>query len=37
MFQIFTFEKEDLIPLERMAEKSALNLLESIENSKQIP
>ena len=34
---IYFLKKEDLIPLERMAEKSALNLLESIENSKQIP
>lgn len=34
---IYFLTKDDLIPLERMAEKSALNLLESIENSKQIP
>jgi len=34
---IYFLKKEDLMPLERMAEKSALNLLESIENSKQIP
>mgnify|MGYP001216335704 FL=1 len=33
---IYFLTKDDLIPLERMAEKSALNLLESIENSKQI-
>ena len=29
---IYFLKKEDLMPLERMAEKSALNLLESIEN-----
>ncbi|MAR20807.1 MAG: DNA ligase (NAD(+)) LigA [Flavobacteriales bacterium] len=34
---IYFLKKGDLMPLERMAEKSALNLLESIENSKQIP
>tara|TARA_B100000900_G_scaffold36394_1_gene27249 strand:- start:9433 stop:11424 length:1992 start_codon:yes stop_codon:yes gene_type:complete len=34
---IYFLTKDDLIPLERMAEKSALNLLESIQNSKQIP
>ncbi len=34
---IYFLKKKDLIPLERMAEKSALNLLESIEKSKKIP
>ena len=34
---IYFLKKKDLMPLERMAEKSALNLLESIENSKKIP
>ena len=34
---IYFLKKKDLVPLERMAEKSALNLLESIEKSKKIP
>ena len=34
---IYFLKKEDLMPLERMAEKSVLNLLEAIEKSKQIP
>ncbi|MBI3290954.1 NAD-dependent DNA ligase LigA, partial [Candidatus Falkowbacteria bacterium] len=33
---IFRLEKDDLIPLERFADKSADNLLKSIENSKKI-
>lgn len=34
---IFKLAEGDLIPLERMAEKSASNLINSIENSKKIP
>ncbi|WP_226064763.1 NAD-dependent DNA ligase LigA [Kaistella polysaccharea] len=34
-FYILT--KEQLLPLERMAEKSAQNILDGVENSKQIP
>ena len=34
---IYELKKEQLLPLERMAEKSANNLLEGIEASKQIP
>ena len=34
---IYFLTKDDLMPLDRIAEKSALNLLESIENSKLIP
>lgn len=34
---IYTLRKEDLLPLERMAEKSVNNLLEGIEQSKQVP
>jgi DNA ligase (NAD+) len=34
---IYDLKKEQLLPLERMAEKSANNLLEGIEASKQIP
>lgn len=32
---LYKLEKEDLLPLERMAEKSAQNLLDSIEKSKK--
>lgn len=34
---LYTLNKEDLLPLERMAEKSVSNLLEGIEASKQVP
>ncbi len=34
---IYSLEKEDLLPLDRMAEKSVNNLLEGVEASKQIP
>ncbi|HEY1040376.1 MAG TPA: NAD-dependent DNA ligase LigA [Bacteroidia bacterium] len=34
---IYDLKKEQLLPLERMAEKSANNLIEGIEQSKQIP
>ena len=34
---IYALKKEQLLPLERMAEKSVNNLLEGIEASKQIP
>jgi DNA ligase (NAD+) len=34
---IYYLKREDLIPLERMGEKSADNLLKAIENSKQQP
>lgn len=34
---IYELKKEDLLPLERMAEKSVNNLLEGINESKQIP
>lgn len=34
---IYTLQKDDLLKLERMAEKSATNLLAGIEASKQIP
>lgn len=34
---IYDLRKEDLLPLERMAEKSVNNLIEGIEQSKQIP
>jgi DNA ligase (NAD+) len=34
---IYELKKEDLLPLERMAEKSAGNLIKGIEASKQIP
>lgn len=34
---LYDLKKEQLIPLERMAEKSAQNLIEGIENSKQVP
>lgn len=33
----YTLTKNQLIPLERMAEKSAQNIIDSIEKSKQIP
>ena len=34
---LYKLKKEDLLPLERMAEKSVNNLLEGISNSKKIP
>lgn len=34
---LYELKKEQLLPLERMAEKSATNLLEGIEASKQVP
>ncbi|MDP2388545.1 MAG: NAD-dependent DNA ligase LigA [Bacteroidota bacterium] len=34
---IYDLKKEQLLPLERMAEKSANNLIDGIEQSKQIP
>lgn len=34
---LYTLKKEDLLPLERMAEKSVNNLLEGVEKSKQVP
>ena len=34
---LYALQKEQLIPLERMAEKSAENLIQGIENSKTIP
>jgi len=34
---LYELKKEQIIPLERMAEKSAENLINGIENSKQIP
>lgn len=34
---LYTLKKEDILPLERMAEKSAENLLRGIEKSKEIP
>jgi len=34
---LYTLKKEDVLPLERMAEKSAENLINGIESSKQIP
>ncbi|TVQ04138.1 MAG: NAD-dependent DNA ligase LigA [Balneolaceae bacterium] len=34
---LYTLNKEDLIPLERMAEKSAQNLIEAVEKSKEQP
>jgi len=33
----YTLTKEQLLPLERMAEKSAQNIIDGVENSKQIP
>lgn len=34
---LYTLSKEDLLPLERMAEKSAQNIVDGIEKSKEIP
>lgn len=34
---LYELKKEQILPLERMAEKSAENLISGIENSKQIP
>lgn len=34
---LYELKKEDLLPLERMAEKSIANILKAIENSKKIP
>lgn len=34
---LYELKEEDVVPLERMAEKSAKNLIEGIEASKQIP
>lgn len=34
---IYDLKKEDILPLERMAEKSAANLVAGVEQSKQIP
>ena len=34
---LYELRMEDLLPLERMAEKSAENLLKGLEASKQIP
>ena len=34
---IYDLKKEDIVPLERMAEKSAANIIEGIETSKQVP
>ena len=34
---IFTLEKEDIIPLERFGEKSAENIIKEIKNKKHIP
>ena len=34
---LYTLKKEDILPLERMAEKSADNIIEGIEASKAIP
>ncbi|SKB40703.1 DNA ligase (NAD+) [Salegentibacter holothuriorum] len=34
---LYTLKKEDVLPLERMAEKSAENLVSGIEKSKEIP
>lgn len=34
---LYELKKEQILPLERMAEKSAENLIKGIENSKQIP
>jgi DNA ligase (NAD+) len=34
---LYTLQKEQILPLERMAEKSAENLIKGIENSKTIP
>lgn len=34
---LYTLRKEDVLPLERMAEKSAENLIQGIEASKEVP
>lgn len=34
---LYTLKKEDIVPLERMAEKSAENLIQGVEKSKEIP
>lgn len=34
---LYTLKKEDVLPLERMAEKSAENLIQGIEASKEVP
>jgi DNA ligase (NAD+) len=34
---LYTLQKNQLLPLERMAEKSAQNILDGIENSKSVP
>ncbi|WP_335964358.1 NAD-dependent DNA ligase LigA [Galbibacter sp. PAP.153] len=34
---LYTLKKEDIVPLERMAEKSAENLVQGVEKSKEIP
>lgn len=34
---LYSLNKEDILPLERIAEKSAENLIRGIENSKEIP
>lgn len=34
---LYTLKKEDILPLERMAEKSAENLITGIEKSKEVP
>lgn len=34
---LYTLKKEDLLPLERMAEKSVENILNGLEGSKQVP
>src|SRR6185312_14387237 len=34
---LYDLKKEQIIPLERMAEKSAANIIEGIEASKQVP
>ncbi len=34
---LYTLTKEDLLPLERLAEKSATNLIEGIEASREVP
>lgn len=34
---IYDLDKDQLLPLDRMAEKSAQNLIEGVENSKKIP
>ena len=37
MADIYELKKEDLLPLERMAEKSAQNLIDGVEASKKVP